>query len=69
MDALLRVSERVGSMRSRLLLPVLYCVVRGPVALGDHWVSDPLHLKRRPAGYWTRWTGRNDTLSAARRQD
>jgi len=69
MDALLRFSERFGSMLSRLLLTVLYYVVLGPFALVYQWVADPLHLKRRPAGNWTRWSGRNDTLSAARRQD
>lgn len=69
MDALLRFSERFGSMLSRLLLTALYYVVLGPFALVYQRVADPLHLKRRADGNWTRWTGRNDTLDAARRQD
>ncbi|MEZ6013830.1 MAG: hypothetical protein R3F49_01840 [Planctomycetota bacterium] len=69
MEALLHFSERFGSMLSRLLLTVLYYVVLGPFALAYQLVADPLHLKRRPSGNWTRWTNQNDTLAAARRQD
>lgn len=69
MEALLRFSERFGSMLSRLLLTVLYYVVLGPFALVYQLVADPLHLKRQRAGNWREWTGTNDTLAAARRQD
>ena len=47
-----------------------YYLVLGPVALVYQRVADPLHLKRPASGSnWTPWTGKNDTLSAARRQD
>jgi hypothetical protein len=69
MEALLRFSERFGSMLSKLLLTALYYVVLGPFALVYQLVADPLHLKRRADGNWTGWTGQNDTLAAARRQD
>ncbi len=67
--ALLRSSERFGSMLSRLLLTVLYFGVLGPFALVYQLWADPLHLRRRAHGNWTRWTSRNDTLTLARRQD
>ena len=69
MEALLRFSERFGSMLSRLLLTLLYYVVLGPFALVYQLVADPLHLTRRTGGNWTRWTNKNDSLAAARRQD
>ena len=70
MQPLIQFTERFGSMLSRLLLTVLYYLVLGPVALVYQRVADPLHLKRPASGSnWTPWTGKNDTLSAARRQD
>lgn len=69
MESFVRFTERFGSMLSRLLLTVLYYVVLGPFALVYQRVADPLHLKRQPGGNWTPWTGSNDTLPAARRQD
>lgn len=69
MQALLRFSERFGNLLSRTLLTVLYYLVLGPFAVVYQLVADPLHLRKRPAGNWTTWEERNDTLSAARRQD
>lgn len=67
--ALLRFSERFGQMLSRTLLTLLYFLLLGPFALLYRLVADPLHLRRRKAGNWSAWTGRNDTLAQARRQD
>ena len=69
MRALLRFSERFGSMLSRLLLTVLYFALLGPFALVYQLFADPLHLKRRPQGNWSAWQSRNETLAQARRQD
>lgn len=69
MEGLLRFSERFGSMLSRALLTVLYYCALGPFALVYQRVADPLHLRRRPDGNWSSWQGKNDSLSAARRQD
>ncbi|QDV06819.1 hypothetical protein Poly30_23390 [Planctomycetes bacterium Poly30] len=70
MQSLIQFTERFGSMLSRLLLTVLYYVVLGPVALVYQRFADPLHLKRPANGSnWTPWQGKNDTMSAARRQD
>jgi hypothetical protein len=68
-EALLRASERFGSLLSRILLTLLYYAVLGPFALVYRLVADPLHLRPRPQGNWTPWGSRNDTLAAARRQD
>ncbi len=68
-EALLKASERFGSMLSRILLTVLYYLVLGPFALLYQLFADPLHLRRRPSGNWTAWHTQNDTLAAARRQD
>ena len=67
--AILRFSERFGQMLSRALLTALYFLLLGPFALLYRLVADPLHLRRRKAGNWTAWTGSNDTLARARRQD
>jgi len=69
MKALLKFSERFGSMLSRALLTLLYFLLLGPFALLYQLFADPLHLKRRPAGNWSTWDSRNETLAAARRQD
>ncbi len=66
---LLRFSERFGQMLSRALLTLLYFVLIGPFALFYRLVADPLHLRPRKAGNWSPWTGANDTLARARRQD
>jgi hypothetical protein len=62
-------SERFGSMLSRVLLTVLYFGVMGPFAVVYRVVADPLHLRRRKGGNWTKWDSRNHTLPMARRQD
>jgi hypothetical protein len=62
-------SERFGSMLSRVLLTVLYFGVLGPFAIFYRLVADPLHLRARKRGNWTRWESKNDTLTLARRQD
>jgi len=67
--ALLRFSERFGQMLSRVLLTLLYFGLLGPFALLYRLAADPLHLRRRKAGNWSPWTGQNDTLARARRQD
>ena len=69
MKAFLQLSERFGNMLSRALLSVLYFVLLGPFALVYRAFADPLHLRRRKQGNWTGWTGENDTLPAARKQD
>ena len=69
MQALAQFTERFGSMVSRLLLTALYYGVLGPVALVYQRVCDPLHLKRRRAGNWTKWESTNESVAAARRQD
>jgi len=69
MKAFLHLSERFGNMLSRTLLSILYYGVLGPFAVLYQLVADPLHLRRRRAGNWTPWEGRNDTLAAARKQD
>jgi hypothetical protein len=69
MRALIAFSERFGSMLSRVLLSILYFGLLGPFAIFYRLVRDPLHLGRRPQGNWTNWTGANDDLDAARRQD
>jgi hypothetical protein len=69
LQAFLRFSERFGNMLSRALLSVLYFVLLGPFALVYRAFADPLHLQRRKQGNWTAWTGVNDTLPAARKQD
>jgi len=69
MQALAQFTERFGSMLSRVLLTVLYYGVLGPFAVVYQRVCDPLHLKRRRAGNWTRWESTNEDVTAARRQD
>jgi hypothetical protein len=68
-NVLLESSERFGHMLSRALLTVLYFGVLGPFAVLYRIASDPLRLRRPRDSNWTRWTGRNDTLARARRQD
>ena len=65
----LEFSERFGNMLSRALLAVLYFVLLGPFALVYRLAADPLHLRRQKRGNWSGWTGTNDTLRAARKQD
>lgn len=69
MKAFVQFTERFGNMLSRTLLSVLYFGVLGPFALLYRLFADPLHIRRRPQGNWTRWEARNETLAAARRQD
>lgn len=70
MEALLQFTERFGSMLSRLLLTVLYYLVLGPVALVHRAVADPLRLARPKDGSnWISWSGTNDSIQRARRQD
>ena len=70
MEALIQFTERFGSMLSRLLLTVLYYLVLGPAALVYRAIADPLRLKRTKNGSnWIPWTGTNETLRRARRQD
>ncbi len=71
MESLQRFTHRFGTLLSRCLLTVLYFVLLGPFALLYRLGTDPLRRRRpRPgAGNWSTWTGTNDTLSAARRQD
>ena len=70
MPSMIQFTERLGRMLSRMLLSGLYYLVLGPVALVYQRVADPLRLQR-PAGgtNWADWTGTNDTLRRARRQD
>ena len=67
MDAILRFSERFGSMLSRVLLTVLYFGLLGPFALVYRLFADPLRL-RRPESNWVDWRRDNETLRQARRQ-
>ena len=69
MKALIQFTERFGNMISRAFLMVLYFAVLGPFAIVYRLVADPLHIAQRPKGNWDTWTARNETLSAARRQD
>jgi hypothetical protein len=69
LKAFLHFSERFGNMLSRTLLWLLYFVLLGPFALLYRLGADPLHLRRQKSGNWTGWTGTNDSLRAARRQD
>ena len=70
MEALIQFTERFGSMLSRLLLTALYYLVLGPAALVYRLVADPLRLARPKNGSnWIPWTGTNETLQRARRQD
>ncbi len=69
MKALIEFTEHFGSMLSRTLLTVLYFVALGPFALLYQLFADPLHLRRRPAGNWTGWVARSETVDAARHQD
>lgn len=68
MNALLRFSERFGSMLSRVLLTVLYFVLLGPFALLYRLFADPLHVARPKNGNWSAWTSKNDDLRVARKQ-
>jgi hypothetical protein len=67
MHALLRFSERFGSMLSRVLLTLLYFVLLGPFALLYRLFADPLHLRRRESN-WVSWRRDNENLRAARKQ-
>jgi len=69
MQALIQFTERFGNMVSRIFLTVIYYLVLGPFALLYQLAADPLHIKKRKDGNWTAWQPRNETLSAARRQD
>jgi len=69
MKALIQFTERFGNMISRAFLMLLYFAVLGPFAIVYRLVADPLHLAHRPKGNWDNWDARNETLSAARRQD
>jgi hypothetical protein len=68
MQGLIRFTERFGNMMSRALLTALYYLVLGPFALLYRYFADPLHLRPRSASNWSRWSGKNDDLRAARRQ-
>ena len=69
MKALIEFTERFGSMLSRVLLSVLYFGLLGPFAIFYRLFADPLHIGKRPQGNWSAWTGTNNSLDAARRQD
>lgn len=69
MNGLIQFTERFGSMLSRALLMVLYFLVLGPFAILYRLFADPLHLRPRPAGNWTRWERTANTLRSARKQD
>ena len=69
MQAILAFSERFGSMLSRIFLTLLYYLVLGPFAVFYRLLCDPLHIRRRNNGNWSAWIARNETLTAARRQD
>jgi hypothetical protein len=69
MQGLIQFTERFGNLLSRTLLTVLYYCLLGPFALFYQLLADPLHIKRRTRGNWTRWDHDNDTLRAARKQD
>ena len=70
METLIQFTERFGNMLSKLLLTVLYYLVLGPAALVYRAVADPLRLTRPKNGSnWIPWTGTNETLQRARRQD
>jgi len=69
MKGLIQFTERFGSMLSRALLMVLYFLVLGPFAILYRIFADPLHLRPRTAGNWTRWERSDETLRAARKQD
>ena len=71
MESLQRFTHRFGTLLSGGLLTALYFLLLGPFAILYRLGADPLH-RRRPragAGNWSAWTGTNDTLAAARRQD
>ncbi|MFT5051926.1 MAG: hypothetical protein ACI8QZ_003356 [Chlamydiales bacterium] len=69
MKGLILFTERFGSMLSRALLMVLYFLVLGPFAIVYRIFADPLHLRPRTSGNWTRWERSADNLRAARKQD
>ena len=67
--AFIQFSERFGNMLSRTLLTILYYVLLGPFALVYRLFADPLHLRPRTNGNWTRWEASNEDLNSARKQD
>jgi len=61
--------ERFGNVVGRTMMTLIYCLVVAPVALVYRVFTDVLLLKRPPASTWRDWTGINETLPDARRQD
>jgi hypothetical protein len=61
--------ERFGNVVGRVLMTVIYFVVVTPVALGYRLFADALLMRRPPASTFRDWTGINETVEDARRQD
>ena len=60
--------ERFGNVVGRTMMTVIYCLVVAPVALVYRLFTDALHIKpSTTTGH--DWSGVNETLPDARRQD
>lgn len=61
--------ERFGNVVGRVLMTVLYFVVVTPVALGYRLFADALLIRKQPSTTYRDWSGINETVEDARRQD
>jgi hypothetical protein len=61
--------ERFGNVVGRTMMTIIYCIVVAPVALVYRLFTDVLLLKRPASSTWRDWSGINETLPDARRQD
>ena len=69
MQSFLQFSQRFGHMLSRVFLTLLYFFVLGPFAIVYRVVADPLRRRRPKDSNWSAWEQRENTLTAARKQD
>lgn len=61
--------ERFGNVVGRTMMTLIYCVVVAPVAVVYSLFTDTLLIKRPGNSTWRDWSGINETLPDARRQD
>lgn len=66
--AVLHFLEKFGNVVGRVLMTVIYFVAVAPVAIIYRMCTDTLLIKP-PASTYRPWTGINETLEDARRQD
>jgi hypothetical protein len=61
--------DRFGNVVGRTMMTIIYFVAVAPVALVYKLFTDALLVKKPPTSTYRPWSGINETLEDARRQD